>query len=48
MLADVLLPCGCLWPLYYVADDVAIVADGIATFFVIVIVADGKATLGGN
>ena len=26
------------------ADDVAIVADGIAKFFYVVIVADGKAT----
>ena len=33
------LPCGC-----NMADDFAIVADGIATFFG-VIVADGKATL---
>ena len=41
-----------LWPLYDMADDVAIVADGIATFVVvtdvIVIVAAGIATLWDN
>ena len=51
-MADVFCQCGLLWPLYERADDVAIVADGIATFCVmtdvIVIVAAEIATLWDN
>ena len=31
LMADVFCHCGCLWP-FLMADDIAFVADGIATF----------------